>query len=264
MTTSVPAGMTVSRAAISALSRRLVRLRTTAPPTALETTKPTRGGSPARASVCAEWTTTSGEPARAPPGPLSAAENSELVRSRCPTGSTGTTSGGELGAALGAAGRQDGAARTGPHPQAEAVGLGPATVVRLKSTLAHEVLRYWSGPVGLLSAGGDRTAAIGNPRRDQLREGATTGCHGHAKTADRPVPRYASANRTVKPARPGTTTWRIHPPLAPPRPSRQGDTPAQAPLFSCWRQYFRRLACSTGPELVSVRPRPSAVPTGCG
>ena len=154
MTTSVPAGMTVSRAAISALSRRLVRLRTTAPPTALETTKPTRGGSPARASVCAEWTTTSGEPARAPPGPLSAAENSELVRSRCPTGSTGTASGGELGAALGAAGRQDGAARTGPHPQAEAVGLGPATVVRLESTLAHEVLRYWSGPVGPLSAGG--------------------------------------------------------------------------------------------------------------
>jgi hypothetical protein len=40
------------------------------------------------------------------------------------------------------AGGQDGAAGAGTHPQAEAMSLGPATVVRLESALAHEVLRY--------------------------------------------------------------------------------------------------------------------------
>ncbi len=44
MTTSTPDGMPDSRAATSARSRRRVRLRTTALPTALDTTKPTRGG----------------------------------------------------------------------------------------------------------------------------------------------------------------------------------------------------------------------------
>ena len=51
--------MSRRRVAMSARSRRLVRLRTTAVPTALETTKPTRGGCPARASVWLAWTTIS-------------------------------------------------------------------------------------------------------------------------------------------------------------------------------------------------------------
>jgi len=172
----------------------------------LETTKPTRGGCPARVSAWLAWTTISVEPARAPLGPRKVAAKSELARSRCPAGSTGSASGGELGAALGATGRQDGATRTGPHAQTEAVGLGPTTVVRLESTLAHEDLRYWSGPGGLLSA----WAAGGRPQ-SETREietpgtGITVGTsprgrHGHAKTADRPVPRYASAHRRVKPA----------------------------------------------------------------
>ncbi len=50
-TTSVPLGRRLTRWCIRARSRRLVRLRTTAEPTALETTKPTRGGRPARVSV---------------------------------------------------------------------------------------------------------------------------------------------------------------------------------------------------------------------
>jgi hypothetical protein len=54
----------------------------------LETTKPTRGGSPARASVWLAWTTMSREPERTPPDALSAAAKSALVRSRCPAGST--------------------------------------------------------------------------------------------------------------------------------------------------------------------------------
>src|SRR5690349_17263412 len=129
MTRSTPAGTSASRAATSARSRRFVRFRTTAPPTALDTTKPTRGGCPARASDDPAWTTISVEPARAPLGPRSAAAKSELSRSRCPAGSTGTASGGELGATLGATGREDGATRAGAHAQTEAVDLGPTTVV---------------------------------------------------------------------------------------------------------------------------------------
>jgi hypothetical protein len=37
---------------------------------------------------------------------------------------------------------QDGAAGAGAHAQAEAVGLGPTTVVRLEGALTHKVLRY--------------------------------------------------------------------------------------------------------------------------
>ncbi len=37
---------------------------------------------------------------------------------------------------------QDGATGAGAHAEAEAMGLGPPTVVRLEGALAHEVLRY--------------------------------------------------------------------------------------------------------------------------
>ena len=47
-------------------------------------------------------------------------------------------SGGELRAALAATRGEDGAARTGPHPQPKTVRLGPAPVVRLEGALAHE------------------------------------------------------------------------------------------------------------------------------
>lgn len=50
---------------------------------------------------------------------------------------TGTDgSGRELGAALAATRRHDGAARTGPHPETEAVDTSPTTVVRLERPLA--------------------------------------------------------------------------------------------------------------------------------
>src|SRR3954471_9977349 len=52
----------------------------------------------------------------------------------------GSTSGGELVATLAPAAGEDGAAGTGAHPQPEAVGLGPAAVVRLERALAHEGL----------------------------------------------------------------------------------------------------------------------------
>src|SRR5918911_559897 len=52
----------------------------------------------------------------------------------------GNTSGGELLAALAPTAGDDRPARAGAHPQPEAVGLGPTTVVRLERALAHEVL----------------------------------------------------------------------------------------------------------------------------
>jgi len=47
-------------------------------------------------------------------------------------------SGGEFVAPLATTRREDGAARTGPHPQPEAMRLGPAPVVRLEGPLAHQ------------------------------------------------------------------------------------------------------------------------------
>jgi hypothetical protein len=48
-----------------------------------------------------------------------------------------TRSGGQVGATLATAVRQDGAAGTGTHAQAETVGLRATTVVRLEGALAH-------------------------------------------------------------------------------------------------------------------------------
>src|ERR671928_1626286 len=76
-----------------------------------------------------------GRPARRPE--RTTALNSGRRRRRACAGST---SGGELLAALAPTGRQDGAAGAGTHTQPEAVGLGPAAVVRLERALAHEVL----------------------------------------------------------------------------------------------------------------------------
>ena len=83
-----PVGMPGSRSATRARSRRLVRLRTTAPPTALDTTKPTRGGWPARASVWVAWTTSSLDPTRRPPEERTADVKSARSRSRFGAGST--------------------------------------------------------------------------------------------------------------------------------------------------------------------------------
>ena len=87
-TRSTPAGTRSSRPATWARRRRLTRLRTTALPTVLDTTKPTRGGRPARASVVLPWTTMSREPALAPAGDRSVAVKSALALRRCCAGST--------------------------------------------------------------------------------------------------------------------------------------------------------------------------------
>src|ERR671932_2400101 len=76
-----------------------------------------------------------GRPARRPD--RTTAVNSGRRRRRACAGST---SGGELVATLAPAAGEDGATGTGAHPQPEAVGLGPAAVVRLERALAHEGL----------------------------------------------------------------------------------------------------------------------------
>src|SRR5919107_488833 len=78
-----------------------------------------------------------GRPARRPD--RTTAVNSGRRRRRA---WAGNTSGGELLAALATTARDDRAARTGAHPQPEAVGLRPTPVVRLERALAHgELLR---------------------------------------------------------------------------------------------------------------------------
>ena len=121
---------------------RLTRFRTTAFPTALETTKPTTAtagslGSPARCR------TSEPLPERTPL--RTARSKSAGRRIRHGAGSTRARSGGELGAALAAPTRKDRAARTGTHPQPETMGLRAAPIVRLERPLGHESLQLLRG-----------------------------------------------------------------------------------------------------------------------
>src|SRR4051794_41492051 len=94
-----------------------------------------------------------GRPARRPD--RTTAVNSGRRRRRA---CAGNTSGGEVLATLAPTAGEDRPARAGTHPQPEAVGLGPATVVRLERALAHEVLlRHGIG-------GGAAPPARGAPR----------------------------------------------------------------------------------------------------
>ncbi len=130
------AGRTARRSAARCRSRRWVRCRCTEPPTALDTTKPTRVGW-AR-SVVTQCRTRRRVPARRPC--RKATVKSSRWRRRCSAASTRAgdlRSGGDLRAALAAARGEDGAAGAGAHAQTETVHLGAATVVRLEGALAH-------------------------------------------------------------------------------------------------------------------------------
>lgn len=92
------------------------------------------------------------------------------------------SSGGQLLAALGAARRQDGAARAGAHAKAEAVRLGATTVVRLIRTLAHGLLR-------LFRVEGQRPSGSWDSRRAHDERALSRGTHQ----------RYGLAAARVKP-----------------------------------------------------------------
>src|SRR4051794_19361189 len=110
-----------------------------------------------------------GRPARRPD--RTTAVNSRRRRRRA---CAGNTSGGELLATLAAATGEDRPARAGAHPQPEAVGLGPASVVRLERALAHEVLP-------LHDIDGAYPPVDGHARRDWCAPGPT--CAGQAERA---------------------------------------------------------------------------------
>jgi hypothetical protein len=119
-------------------NRRLTVFRATAEPTDRLTMKPTLAGSslPGLTSRCPE---TSDRPARLPRrvAEVKSALRRILAAAGSMTPARREPSDANAVAALAAAGGQDRASSAGPHPQPEAVGLGPAPVVRLKSTLAH-------------------------------------------------------------------------------------------------------------------------------
>lgn len=141
-TSRPPSGSWSIRWLTTARSLRLTRLRTTAFPTAFETTNPT---TTAAGSTCspARWRTSEPFPERTPL--RTARSKSAGRRIRCAAGSTRAGSGGELGATLAAPTRKDCAARTGAHPQPETMGLRAAPVVRLKRPLGHESLQLLRG-----------------------------------------------------------------------------------------------------------------------
>src|SRR3954470_5758706 len=96
----------------------------------------------------------------------------------------GSTSGGELLATLAPTTGEDRPARAGAHPQPEAVGLGPAAVVRLERALAHEVLPLHDiggrGPAGRRTRPGRRRPRARAPRWRGDTRGGGTGAAGAA------------------------------------------------------------------------------------
>jgi hypothetical protein len=172
-TSRLPRGSECRRWRIRCLNRRLTRFLTTAPPTALLTTKPTRGG-PWGSPRLLRWATRVGRPARFPPrialansspwrmresdgstnGPafrrtrarVRLSPAGQFRRARKPRTGRSALSGGQLRAALAAAGGEDRTAGPRAHAQPEAVGLRATTVVRLESTLAHEWAPGLSSP----------------------------------------------------------------------------------------------------------------------
>ena len=241
-TNRLPSGRDPRYPRARCLSRRRTRLRTTAPPTARLTTKPTRAGSswPAWQSRCAE---SSCRPARRPP--RIAAVKSERRRIRDAAGSTGAhqpasalprtpgahRSDTDPGAPLTAPCGKDRAPRAGPHAQPEPVRLSAMAVVRLERTLAHWDSRYRpasagthrraarvSGHAEQSPAGGRANRTICGPAPPVKRKRHAGQRHGQARPAPRPVGR-GRASSVLRPPTPG------HPADAgPPRRGRPSAT----------------------------------------
>lgn len=232
-TTTAPTGSRANRGASWWRSRRLTRVRMTAPPTALLTTSPARGGGAGVAVETNTCTTSSGRPARRPR--RTARAKSAGRRNRWGAGSM-AGSGRQLGAALAPTSSEDGAAGAGAHAQPEAMGLRAPPVVRLVGALRH-----WrtpnagearpAGPRRLSSAReapADRQKGPGTERPSLDPEGAgSSGQHGTPALGSRADDRWTPH---------GTDR----------RPHGQTETPR---LPALWMTPCERAACA-----VSVRP----------
>ncbi len=153
-TTRVPSGRAGTNPRMTCRNFLETLCRTTDPPTDLLTMRPTRvewAPLSSKGSLLSVCTTTRVRPARAP-ARITAA-NSLCRVSRCAGASTtGRSSGGELGAALTTACRDDGPAGAGAHAQSKTVNSCAPPVVRLKRPLAlahgkHSLALRWINEV---------------------------------------------------------------------------------------------------------------------
>jgi hypothetical protein len=207
-----------------------------------------------------------GRPARRPD--RTTAVNSGRRRRRA---CAGNTSGGELLAALATTAGEDCAACTGAHPQPEAVGLGPTTVVRLERALAHEELlrlrlRMEAGADGaaprtrrLVSADRPHRSA-GLPVRSALRgrQGPSTDPPSIAEDGPLPV----AGTRAVPRIDP-TGSWRAAAIVTDPPCSgtaRSGCTQARRRTTRATRRDGPRRRCPAVDGAVSVAVAPRRTP----
>ncbi len=253
-------------------SLRFTRLRTTAPPTALLTTKPARAGGALPPDACGslsplvrplrKCTTRSGRPALRPR--RTAAAKSSRRLSRCSVGSTSWTlrsgcSGRQAGATLAAAGRENRAAGTGAHTQPEAVGLRAAAVVRLEGALAHS-----GAPEMNRVVAGDRLAVTVRPREARNTPECTasrswimvSAIFAHRRQAAAAIDnstwlRYARLRHPVKPVDATATL------PAPPAPDGGRGTPGDTAWHICTHPVDNDLNRAPRPDYRGRAPIPS-------
>jgi hypothetical protein len=207
-TVALPGGSWSRRARTSALSRRTTRWRVVLGPTARDTTKPTRAGSPGKVSRA--WCTTSA-PRRVRRPRRTVMEKSDERRIRHAEGSTSGArvsrvpgsrrSGRQLATALAAASGDDGTSGTSAHAQPEAVRLGTAAIVRLEGALAHgtrskEIVVLADARCGRLSAGWS-AGTTRRPSADAVRVWAGLYCDPAPDRIRRHL-RYGSSTGPVK------------------------------------------------------------------
>ena len=164
---------------------------------------------------------------------------------------------------------QDGAAGASAHAQAEAMGLGPTTVVRLERALAHEVLRYCTairrsarkvlrvqGGTGPLFGGVERTrlheTMIGRNRRPRPRT-TPWGLHGQTPStqASFKVREWMGHGQTRVPChlladcrRPACRVKTSY--AGPVRSALSGDTPSATCFFGINARFMTSPGCCEG------------------
>ena len=145
-----------------------------------------------------------------------------------------------LRATLGAAGREDRAAGAGAHPQAEAVGLGPPTVVRLERALAHA----WAPGLGGAGRAARSTAGGRGARPPADAHECVAGMRQRPSDRDRPTVR--SRPPAVKPSRPAPGRTNRHRRTSPAGPdATRRRPPGAVPAEDMFRGLWTNACCRT-------------------